>query len=265
MSRKLKLLAVLNVVGWAIVAPVLVGALLHPFIDFSGWPGSTLLSRPPQDAPLADLPRASQPAARAPRRRRAPARAARAARRGAILAGGNGVPAAVSACPPPGGMPAGAVGSGGAASGRRGRCPGTSPASWSAATGSSAPATVPGRRRLPGSAADARGAATIPVPATPGVPTVSVPVTSFPALPVVAILASPPAARPSSLVPTTTRSTPTPTHDDDADRRPVARSGELRPRCPWPSDPADGATGARDAAGRAARDHARRRPRSRRS
>src|SRR4051794_41698225 len=58
-SRKLKLLAVLNVVGWAIVAPVLVGALLHPFIDFSGWPGSTLLGRPSQDAPLADLPRAS--------------------------------------------------------------------------------------------------------------------------------------------------------------------------------------------------------------
>src|SRR4051794_41682244 len=59
LSRKLKLLALLNVVGWAIVAPVLVGALLHPFIDFSGWPGSTLLGRPSQDAPLADLPRAT--------------------------------------------------------------------------------------------------------------------------------------------------------------------------------------------------------------
>ena len=52
MSRKLKLLAALNVLGWAIVVPILVGSLLNPFIDFNGWPGSSLLSRPSQDAPL---------------------------------------------------------------------------------------------------------------------------------------------------------------------------------------------------------------------
>ena len=57
MSWKLKLLAVLNIAGWAIVVPILVGSLLHPFIDFNSWPGATLLSRPAQDAPLARAPK----------------------------------------------------------------------------------------------------------------------------------------------------------------------------------------------------------------
>src|SRR4051794_6372931 len=108
LSRKLKLLALLNVVGWAIVAPVLVGALLHPFIDFSGWPGSTLLGRPSQDAPLADLPRASTTPA--PGGRTGAGRAGSAGAGAGETATGAGTPVPGAAIPATGGgsLPGGA-------------------------------------------------------------------------------------------------------------------------------------------------------------
>src|SRR3954453_19288480 len=52
MSWKLKVLAVLNVAGWAILVPLLVSNLLNPFLHFDKWPGSTLTSRPPQQATM---------------------------------------------------------------------------------------------------------------------------------------------------------------------------------------------------------------------
>ena len=38
MSMKLKALAALNVFGWVIAVPVLLFALVSPFVDFDGWP-----------------------------------------------------------------------------------------------------------------------------------------------------------------------------------------------------------------------------------
>jgi len=55
MSWKLKILAALNIVGWAVVVPLLVSSLLNPLLDFRDWPGSDLLGRPAQEASLADL------------------------------------------------------------------------------------------------------------------------------------------------------------------------------------------------------------------
>src|SRR5690349_11464221 len=61
MSWKLKALAVLNVAGWAILVPLLVSNLLHPFLNFDKWPGSTLDSRPAQQARLPDARRLPPP------------------------------------------------------------------------------------------------------------------------------------------------------------------------------------------------------------
>ncbi len=61
MSRKLKALAVLNIVGWAVVAPLLVASLVRPLLGFDDWPGSRLPERQPAVAPLADLGGAGTP------------------------------------------------------------------------------------------------------------------------------------------------------------------------------------------------------------
>ncbi len=58
MSKKLKILAALNIVGWAVVAPLLVSSLVKPLLGFTDWPSSTLPSRPGSVAPLADVGKA---------------------------------------------------------------------------------------------------------------------------------------------------------------------------------------------------------------
>jgi hypothetical protein len=58
MSWKLKLLAVLNAVGWIVVVPILVAALLHPFVNFKSWPGGFLLEDDSRHAELARAPEA---------------------------------------------------------------------------------------------------------------------------------------------------------------------------------------------------------------
>src|SRR5688500_10602108 len=55
MSTKLKVYAAFNVIGWAIVMPMLIVALLDPFVDFRGWPGGFLPDRDAGGARLAQV------------------------------------------------------------------------------------------------------------------------------------------------------------------------------------------------------------------
>ena len=77
MSRKLKFLAALNIVGWAIVAPLLVSSLVRPLLGFEDWPGSSLPDRPAGITPLVDVgpQRPTPPRSDARRARSAPASA----------------------------------------------------------------------------------------------------------------------------------------------------------------------------------------------
>src|SRR3954447_26014592 len=61
MGWKLKLLGVMNVVGWVIVVPVLMASLLHPFVRFKHWSGGFLLDQPTQQAHLAPHHERSKP------------------------------------------------------------------------------------------------------------------------------------------------------------------------------------------------------------
>ncbi len=63
MSRRLKVLALVNVVGWVVVLPLLAGTVLRSFVQFDDWTGSGLLDRPAQDAPLAGVPGGRLPGA----------------------------------------------------------------------------------------------------------------------------------------------------------------------------------------------------------
>ena len=38
MSRRVKALAVLNVIGWLVAVPLLLLAVVHPFVDLGKWP-----------------------------------------------------------------------------------------------------------------------------------------------------------------------------------------------------------------------------------
>ena len=45
MSRRVKVLAALNVLGWLVAVPLLLVALVDPFVDFSDWPDRVIDDR----------------------------------------------------------------------------------------------------------------------------------------------------------------------------------------------------------------------------
>ena len=45
MSRRVKVLAALNVLGWLVAVPLLLVALVDPFVDFSDWPDRVINDR----------------------------------------------------------------------------------------------------------------------------------------------------------------------------------------------------------------------------
>src|SRR5215213_5778554 len=45
MSRRVKVLAALNVLGWLVAVPLLLGAVVDPFVDFGDWPNRLIGDR----------------------------------------------------------------------------------------------------------------------------------------------------------------------------------------------------------------------------